>query len=295
VTRNGEIIYSRPHKKSTIEIKERLLGPQVKINVGGKEKHTAKVSYYKGSDPSQWHTNLPSYGRVGLGRMAPGIRVELKAHGHNVEKLFYLSPGADPTRIRLAVEGAQALKVNPGGELELATPAGAMRFTKPVAYQQIDGKNRNVTVRYHRIGPHSYGFELGDYDSARELVIDPLVQMFPLNAEYPESSAMLNVAADATGNIYSAGYHGNKLAIIKLDSLLETLLGASYIENSGGGTRADYENDIIRALALDKQGNVFVAGGTENRDFPVTPGGYDTDIVDGNRFGHVSNYGFVTK
>jgi hypothetical protein len=91
VTRNGQMIYSLPdHKKrhSQIAITEHLVGAT--NDVQGKDKQDTKVSYFPGRDPSGWHSNLQCYGRVGLGRVGKGIRVELKAHGRNVEKLFYI-------------------------------------------------------------------------------------------------------------------------------------------------------------------------------------------------------------
>jgi hypothetical protein len=157
VTRNGQITYSRFQDEkghgSDFHIKERLVGPAMNINVQARDRQSAKVSYYNGPDASKWYTELATFDRVSLGRIQPGIRMELRAHGDNVEKLFYLSPGADPAGIRLAVEGARDLRVNADGELELtaAHPKGTMRFTKPVAYQQINGQRRTVLALFGSI------------------------------------------------------------------------------------------------------------------------------------------------
>jgi hypothetical protein len=289
VTRNGQMIYSLPdHKEcdSQIAITEHLVGAT--IDVQGKDKQDTKVSYFPGRDPTGWHSNLPCFAQVGLGRVGKGIRVELKAHGRNVEKLFYIKPGADPADIRIAVKGAQHLQVGPGGELELATTAGTMRFTKPVAYQQINGKRHKVSVQYN-VNENTYGFELGAYDASKELVVDPLLTVFPV-ASSETHNFIMDLAAAPDGSIYAAGVANSKLSILKLDSRLEKLLASTYFSDNGR-----FFVDIIRCLALDRDGNVFVAGTTKNSDFPTTDGCYDDSICKPGPYPVVYKEGFVTK
>ena len=42
-----------------------------------------------------------------LGGVYEGIELKLKAHGNNVEKLFYVKPGADPNQIKISLSGLQ--------------------------------------------------------------------------------------------------------------------------------------------------------------------------------------------
>jgi hypothetical protein len=230
VTRDGRIIYSlaRDEKngRSAPVISERIASPGKAVKVGGRDPRKARVSYFKGRDPSKWQRGLQSYGRLELGRAAPGIRAELKAHGRNVEKIFYVRPGANPAAIRLAVQGAKNLRINPQGELELAGASGSLRFTRPVAYQHIDGQRVNVPVRY-TVSQNTYGFALGDYDRSKALVIDPLIRVFAYRPgdgfDAESNNAFMDVAADVQGNIYAAGYTRGQLAIFKLDRRLENL------------------------------------------------------------------------
>jgi hypothetical protein len=294
VDRNGRITYRRARKKKgagAMEFSERLVGPAVAVQVSGRDQQSARVNDYQGRDPSKWHADLPTYARVNLGHAAPGIRMELKAGGDNVEKLFYVSPGADPAHIRLAVEGAQTLKTTTDGALELNGPSGKMSFTKPVAYQQIDGRRRMVEIRYRVTPKNTYGFEIGPYDQSRELVIDPLVKVFALQRDGNNSSAAMAftcVAADDQGNIYAAGFTYGQLSIYKFDSRLENILVQTRFSEF-----ASYERDIIRAIELDGQSNVFVAGHTRNTKFPVTPNAFNN-----NNPGYlwdIAGVGFVAK
>ena len=133
--------------KSGVAIKETLVGGRVQ-EITGNEKAVTKVSYFKGNDPSQWKTNISTYGVVSLGEVYDGIELKLKAYGNNVEKLFCVKPDANPDQIQVNLSGAESLKINEEGQLEAETGLGPVKFTKPVAYQEIDGKRVDVAVEY---------------------------------------------------------------------------------------------------------------------------------------------------
>ena len=290
VTRDGQIVYGLPADKKGKgpggEIKERLVGEGAKIRVRGQKSDGAMVSYFPGRDASQWKRNVPTFEQVHLGRVAPGIEMALSAHGRNVEKLFYVEPGADPSAIRLGVEGAKGLSIRKDGELELATAVGAMRFSQPVAYQEINGEKRMVKVSY-QVSENTYGFALGNYDTTQQLVIDPLITVFPISQS--ETHNLIEaLATDAEGNVYAAGGAGDQLAIFKLDSRLDSILASVRFSED-----AYYRLEMIYNLVLDRHGNVIVAGTTINSDFPVTEGCHDNRIYDGTY--QASPEGFVTK
>lgn len=291
VSRNGHIFYRLPGENPTatrqsIAIEEFPAGDKMNIEVHGQDRQTATVSYFPGRDASRWQRNLASFGRVSLGQIAPGIQVSLHARGDNVEKLFTVQPGADPEAIRLCVKGADRLEIGTTGELALSTSQGAMRFSKPVAFQKIGGQHRMVPVDYH-VHENTYGFKLGHYDPSQPLVIDPLITVFPFG-QSDTHNMLMALSADAAGNIYAAGISAKQLAVFKMDSNLEKLLDAVYFSED-----ARYTSDIIRCLAIDKSGNIVVAGDTHNDDFPVMEGCHDTRYSDSGRT--IPWEGFVTK
>ncbi|MBT4479309.1 MAG: T9SS type B sorting domain-containing protein [Flavobacteriales bacterium] len=60
--------------------------------------------------------------------------------------------------------------------------------------------------------------------------------------------------------------------VIKMDNQLSTIIWSSYL----GGEKAD----AIYSLALDKNNNVFVTGGTASDDFPVSATAYQNSYLD---------------
>ena len=116
-----------------------IKGPQ------GVDKAQTKVNYFKGSDKNKWKTDISTYNAVSLGEVYKGIDLSLKAYGKNVEKVFVVKPGADPKAIKMKVGGANSLKINDKGELEVETALGVVSFSKPQAYQEKNG-NRTLPI-----------------------------------------------------------------------------------------------------------------------------------------------------
>jgi|GEM_PF-1746394 len=297
VTKEGGIVYSLrmpagegggPFRRIALReivVSDRILVP------AGESPVPAKVGYFKGNDPAKWRTGIPAFGAVTLGEVYGGIDLKLLATGRNVEKVFRVGPGADPGEIRLRIApGADGIGVDGTGELVLATEAGPVRFTKPLAWQERDGGKAEVPVVYRILDAAAgeYGFEVASYDRSRELVIDPLLASTYLGGSASDFAEA--VAVDADGNVYVAGTtespdfpltpgaadnaftairpdYNTEVFVSKFDRNLSTLLASTFL---GGGS-----TDYGYAVAIDDSGNIVVAGSTDSEDFPTTPGAYD--------------------
>jgi hypothetical protein len=290
VTREGRIVYSLPGK--------RVLGvrsPDKKTNgwsltetpVGGRadpkesDPTSTGVSYFLGSDPARWRSGLQTFQAVSLGEIWPGISLELRAHGKNVEKLFTVEAGADASRILMRVAGASWLRVNRAGALVVGTGLGEVTFTPPAAYQERQGMQHPVSVAYELRG-REYGFRLADYDSTLPVVIDPLLQASYLGGNSFDEATVLAIQP-TTGEVYVAGVtSGNfpgtaggaqsyfrgvqDVFVARLTASLTGLTQATYLGGFGASEAF--------ALAIQPTtGDVYVTGFTDSADFPGTSGG----------------------
>ena len=288
-TKEGRIQDQKTISKATA-IKESLQCAEL-AEIKGIEKSVTRANYFIGSKDN-WRTEIPTWKGVSLGKVYKGIELNLKAYGDNVEKLFTVYPEGKVSDIRVKTEGAKGIKVNKAGELEIETGLGTVKMTRPVAYQEIDGKRVQVAANYtlSEKSGNSYGFRVGEYDRARPLVIDPLLASTFVGGSSDDYVGA--IAIDSSGNVIIAGstrsidypvtegaydttHNGGVDAMIsKLDSDLSNLLSSTLI---GGSV-----SDVANALAIDSTGNVIIAGNTISPDYPTTEGAFDT-VLDGFR------------
>lgn len=245
-------------------INEHFIGSNVSVK--GTNKSKTVVNYFKGNDKNKWKNNVPTYNQVYYANLYPNIDLTLKAYGKNFEKIFKVKPSGNPNDIRFLIEGANSLKINKKGELEIITDDGILKMTAPIAYQIINGKRVNVSVSYF-VNGSCYGFKVGNYNKSCDLIIDPLLASTYLGGSDSEQSSF--IGTDSSGNVFIAGvtkssdlpttsgaydasYNGgNDIFVSKFNSDLTQLLSCTFI---GGST-----DDWVSSLVIDSSGNVFIA------------------------------------
>ncbi len=283
ITKDGQLVHVAVKGKESWVISERWVDGKVQA-ITPEEELPTKVSFFVGDDPSKHKTNLPTYRYVSLGEVWSGIEVKLKATQKTVEKLFYVKPGADPSKIVVEVDGAKGLKLSKDGEIIIQTGLGELKLSKPIAWQEKDGKKLPVDVSYKLIGKNRYSFEVAKADPSLPIVIDPILQSTYLGgsdldwaqalAIHPTTGEVYVAGATASNNFpntaggaqrrYGGGY--SDAFVAKFNSDLTQILQATYL---GGG-----KWDKAYALAIHpKTGEVYVAGYTGSTDFPNTSGG----------------------
>jgi hypothetical protein len=263
------------------------------------------ANYFVGNDPSQWHTNVPTFGQVAYNDVYPGIDVDYHGTQGQLEYDFVLKPGADPSAIRLGMTGADGVTISPEGDLVLATAGGEVRQHRPVLFQDIGGVRQAVAGSFVLNGNKEVGFQVGPYDTNRPLVIDPVLAY----GTYLGGTANdfgFGIAVDANGNTFLGGqtasavfprggsgdpaptgaspsavqptYQGgaDDAYVLKLNPAGDTLIYSTYL----GGSRSDAGWD----LSVDNSGNAYLVGSTDSADDPGTTaveGGFPTT---GNAF-----------
>ncbi|MGD2085938.1 MAG: SBBP repeat-containing protein [Candidatus Aminicenantes bacterium] len=133
---------------------------------------------------------------------------------------------------------------------------------------------------FKKIGKNTYGFEVGEYDKSRQLVIDPVVLAYSTYLGGGGEDYGTGIDVDNSGNVYVTGYTsstdfptlaqyqtdqgGSDVFVTKLDTTqsgASSLIYSTYLGGNGG--------DYAVGIAVDSSGNAYVTGYTESTGFPT--------------------------
>jgi hypothetical protein len=269
-----------PAAKSALELS--FVGSNPAAEISGVDPLRSSSSYFLGNDRTKWRTGVAQYRRVRYGSLYPGVDLFWYTANDHLEYDLVLRPGADPKKIRMRVRGAARLRVTPEGDL--AVEAGDLRFLhkKPVLYQEGPEGHTLVAGRYRLFGRDQVGFEVGPYDRARTLTIDPVL-MYATLLGGTGSTSIKSVKVDSQGLVYVVGsinladvaafdgeyqptYQGSTDVFLAVFNPALTNADSLYYFTYFGGTTG---NDIPTDMALDAAGNVYITGSTTSTDMPT--------------------------
>ena len=254
-------------------------------------------NHFRGRDPARWRSHVPHFAEVVRRGVLPGIDVVWHSRRGRPEFDFELAPGADPSSIRLAFDGAQDVRLTAEGDVLVALEGGGeATLSAPAIWQDAASGRRTVAGRYAVTG-REVRFDVGAHDAALPLVIDPSLEFTRVVAGalvHRGPTALLSrygtfsidaqqigpggLAVDAAGAAFVVGYAtstgfpvanpfqgalagGGDATVSKLAPTDGSLVYATYF----GG--ADSEG--AGAVALDAAGGPVVVGWTASDDFPI--------------------------
>lgn len=271
-----------------------FVGANPTAQIVGADPRPGRVNYFIGSDPTGWHTDVPTYGTLVYQNLYPGIDLRYQGSGNQIKGTYLVGVGIDPTQIRWRYEGMATPQIEPGSgdlvvsaDLDGAAAFGSLRpqmvERAPVAWQDVAGQRIAVRTRFVVQPDGTVGFALPDgYDASQPLTLDPTL----IYATYLGGSGEDNadaVAIDGSGNMYVSGLTASldfpttvgvfqsttsgayDVYVAKYNSAGSSLTYATYI---GGSGAVDYG----LGLGVDSTGNAYITGVTDSTNFPTTPG-----------------------
>lgn len=305
---------TRSGKHTTSVVRLHLAKGVADASLQGENLLPGTVSYYHSPTSSSWHTNIPTYEGVVYPTAAHGVSLRYDGSGGQLEYTLTVAPGVNPVHAMLTVEGGGALHLDGQGRARInLSGTRSLVQSAPRVYQTVHGLRRNVKARYVLRGPHTLGLALGVYDAARPLVVDPVIALDKATSVHggvtfgqpvvryattlggQETDFGSNLAVDKEGHAYITGdvtssdfplknatqpYAGGSqygdAFITKLNATGTAVLFSTFF----GGSDDEFGNGV----AVDKNGSIYVCGGTDSNDFPVKSAAQPTAGGDGDAY-----------
>jgi len=265
--------------QETTVLRMRLAGANTSPRVDGLDRQKGLINYLVGDDPSRWRIGVSTFAKVSYSEVYPGIDLVYYGNQRELEFDFVVAPGTDPRPIRLAFGGADRIDVSSEGELKVQVGGGEVVLRKPVLYQTDDtGRRVEVPGGYQLRGRDEVAFNVGPYNTARPLVIDPVV-VYSTFLGNSGGETGYGIAVDGTGNAYVTGqttsvnfpsttsirtannFSSGDVFVTKINATGTELVYSTIV----GGS----DSDRGFAIALDTSGNAYVTGQSSSTDFPL--------------------------
>jgi len=240
-------------------------------------------------------TNVHSYKTITYKNIYPKIDLVLKANqSHSIEYSFIVYPGGNVKDIQMQWNGTDSIKMleNNGG-IKYVNSLGYLKESGLKTY--LDNSKAEINSSYAIGEDHGIGFEVGDYDNAQTLVIDPTLIWATYFGGTNDDDAT-GVISDASGNVYIAGstLSNNRVATSGAyqtsysgGSLLYSIYGGdaflAKFSNSGSLLWATYYggsgSDRANGLNADAAGNVYIVGTTTSKSGIATSSANQTSLT----------------
>ncbi len=268
----------------------KFLNHSPSMSIESKSKHKDVFNYFS-SNPAKSKTNTANFQEVWYNNVYEKVDVRYypSVEG-SLEYDMICKPCFDKNNIELQFEGISKITKKADGSLILETSVGDMTLPAPVSYQKINGEKKAVVSQYKVTGNNTIKFEIGNFDAAQTVIIDPIALRWAtwINSSSsgdnhghciwvdPSDGAIYVVArvVGTTNNItvgaFDESANGN----------LETIIG-KYLEPSnigGSGTRVwqtyigGSGDDNPYAMEQGPDGNLYITGYTTSSDFPLLGG-----------------------
>jgi Beta-propeller repeat len=272
----------------------RFVGANLAPEISGEVPLPDKSNYFIGDDRARHITDIAHFAQVRYGGLYPGIDLVYYGDQRKLEYDFVLAPGADPSQIAIAFDGANEVNLDATGDLILRTPLGDLKQHHPNIYQVVNGKREPIGGRYVRLSANELGLEVAAHDASKSLVIDPVLSYSTFLGGSSNDFANA-ITVDNAGNAYIAGYTSStnfpvvnpysrslgrsatNVFVSKLNPTGTALVYSTYL---GGSSETDYATGI----AVDSAGNAYVTGTTTGSGFPTTTGSYQKGTSGGGSF-----------
>ncbi len=251
--------------------------PVSPVGVGLLDHHT---SYLIGNDESRWVLGAHNFREILYEDLWDGVDARFRFEDGQFKYDFVIHPRGRTSSIVLDMKGADDVKIDTTtGDLLIKTIVGTIRDQAPVATQGEGALENYVPVSFTISDDGSVGFDLGAYNPAELLVIDPGIDWCTYlggnNLDF-----IMGLEVNSEGDVFVGGWthstdfpttpgaykrtkaNYEDLFVCKVKADGSGLLYSTFIGGSSGENAFD--------LDIDDRGAAYMVGETSSSNFPTT-------------------------
>ncbi|MBS1914562.1 MAG: hypothetical protein JST22_21440, partial [Bacteroidetes bacterium] len=258
------------------------------------------TNYYLAHCP-QGITNVHAYARVTYHDIYPHIDLVYYGSGGGMKYDFVVHPGGRVSDIVMRYVGASELRGTEAGTVRVTNPLGAIEEGHPEIYQSSGGARHRVSGTY-ATGEGAIRFNVGTYDGARDLVIDPTLGWSTYVGGHGTEFTWYDGGWGGWGGYWSDGgttcrsdRDSSFTAVAASESTDFPTTPGVVQQNKGAATDFDVvafrfsncgvrmwatyfggtHDDWVADMAIDRQRNCLIFGNTQSTDLPVPAGAFN--------------------
>ena len=269
----------------------RFLGTSNSAVLVGMDEDPALFHYFVGNDRSKWHSNAHAFREVRYCGLYPDIDLVLHVTNVGVKYDLVVAPGADPSHVRMRIEGLPQVHIPDDGNMTGLARSGFLLHVPGRCYEQVNEAGsiveHDLDCSWTELEPGTFGLEVRGWDPNNTLVIDPdLVWSTYLGstawtqnqavAFTPGGDVVVTGRTDGYDFPQTSGTYQNQQGaqeqciVTKFRGADGALLFSSVFGGSAASNRPT-------ALAVDAAtGDIAIAGNTGASNFPVQIGAFDS-------------------
>lgn len=275
-----------------VKVNPRITLSRVKLNFNHENTQTfrylpsqpkAKKTFFLTPNSSTF-SEAKTFSEIRINDIYPNIDFRIYTINETLKFEYIVHPSGNPKLIQLEYEGAKEVKIEEN-ELKIQTEVNIFKEFNPYSFQKIANKTQSVSTKFQK-KEEKISFELGDYDTTKELIIDPEL-IFSTYSGSASDNWSHSATYDLNGNLYAAGtIFGpsfsvtanafqdklnnatrstelvTDLLIIKYDSDGKNILYSTYL----GGNNSEVPHSLI----VNSKNQLIIFGTTSSNNFPTS-------------------------
>ncbi len=245
-------------------------------------------NYFIGNDNSKWASNVKKYEEMTYHQLYNNIDLAFYLKDGIFKYDFIVAPNGNPQDIQLTYDGIDELFIK-NGNLHIKTSVNELIEQKPYAYQNINGKEKEVKCLFQLDNNTlSFHFPKG-YNTNYPLIIDPALIFASYSGATVDNWGYTSTFNDL-GNLYGGGVSFGVGYPVTTGAIQTTFGGGaldiSISKFSPNGSSLEYStyfgggnSDYPHSMIVNSNDELLVFGTTASNNFPTTPGAYSTTLA----------------